>query len=174
MTAPVSASASPAPASPSAQPSPLLDATLTVRSVDAAVRRYVDWLDFRLVEDGTLDAALAAAWQLPGTAGRRYAVLRCASGLASRYLSRPESRRLLMIGTGALAPHLVRVHAKVRPIREVAIWGRTRTIGIYCPATALPTGGFCSAPTTGISTTRWTAKCTLTTARCGASAWDRT
>jgi ornithine cyclodeaminase len=29
-----------------------------------------------------------------------------------------------MIGTGALAPHLVRVHAKVRPIREVAIWGR--------------------------------------------------
>jgi ornithine cyclodeaminase len=29
-----------------------------------------------------------------------------------------------MIGTGALAPHLVRVHAKVRPIREVAVWGR--------------------------------------------------
>ena len=29
-----------------------------------------------------------------------------------------------MIGTGALAPHLIRVHAKVRPIREVAIWGR--------------------------------------------------
>jgi alanine dehydrogenase len=48
----------------------------------------------------------------------------CASGLASRYLSRPDSARLLMIGTGALAPHLVRVHAKVRPIREVAIWGR--------------------------------------------------
>jgi alanine dehydrogenase len=49
----------------------------------------------------------------------------CASGLASRYLSRPDSSRLLMIGTGALAPQLVRVHAKVRPIREVAIWGRT-------------------------------------------------
>jgi ornithine cyclodeaminase/alanine dehydrogenase-like protein (mu-crystallin family) len=31
---------------------------------------------------------------------------------------------LLMIGTGALAPQLIRVHAKVRPIREVAIWGR--------------------------------------------------
>src|SRR3990167_8652326 len=30
-----------------------------------------------------------------------------------------------MIGTGALAPQLIRVHAKVRPIREVAIWGRT-------------------------------------------------
>lgn len=48
----------------------------------------------------------------------------CASGLASRHLSRPDSSRLLMIGTGALAPHLIRVHARVRPIREVAIWGR--------------------------------------------------
>jgi ornithine cyclodeaminase len=29
-----------------------------------------------------------------------------------------------MIGTGALASQLIRVHAKVRPIEEVAIWGR--------------------------------------------------
>ncbi|HJQ56056.1 MAG TPA: ornithine cyclodeaminase family protein, partial [Vineibacter sp.] len=49
----------------------------------------------------------------------------CASGLASRFLSRPDSRRLLMIGTGALAPELIRVHARIRPIDEVAIWGRT-------------------------------------------------
>jgi alanine dehydrogenase len=48
----------------------------------------------------------------------------CASGLASRYLSRPDSASLLMIGTGALAPHLIRVHAKVRPIEQVEIWGR--------------------------------------------------
>lgn len=48
----------------------------------------------------------------------------CASGLAARYLAPHTASRLLMIGTGALAPHLVRVHAKVRPIREVAIWGR--------------------------------------------------
>jgi len=48
----------------------------------------------------------------------------CASGLAARYLAPHGAARLLMIGTGALAPHLVRVHAKVRPIREVAIWGR--------------------------------------------------
>ncbi len=53
----------------------------------------------------------------------------CASGLASRYLSRPDSRRLLMIGTGALAPQLIRVHAKVRPIAEVAIWGRRPEAG---------------------------------------------
>jgi ornithine cyclodeaminase len=48
----------------------------------------------------------------------------CASGLAARYLAAAGATRLLMIGTGALAPHLVRVHAKVRAIREVAIWGR--------------------------------------------------
>jgi alanine dehydrogenase len=48
----------------------------------------------------------------------------CASGLASRYLSRTDASRLLMIGTGALAPHLIRVHAKVRPIEQVEIWGR--------------------------------------------------
>jgi ornithine cyclodeaminase len=29
-----------------------------------------------------------------------------------------------MVGTGALAPHLVAAHALVRPIREVRVWGR--------------------------------------------------
>lgn len=48
----------------------------------------------------------------------------CASALAARYLARSESRRMLMIGTGALAPHLIEAHAAVRPIREVLIWGR--------------------------------------------------
>jgi alanine dehydrogenase len=48
----------------------------------------------------------------------------CASGLASRYLSRTDAASLLMIGTGALAPQLIRVHAKVRPIEQVEIWGR--------------------------------------------------
>ena len=48
----------------------------------------------------------------------------CASGLASRYLSRTDASKLLMIGTGALAPNLIRVHAKVRPIEQVEIWGR--------------------------------------------------
>ena len=73
-----------------------------------------------LLLDGASGAPLAL---LDGTmlTKRRTA---CASGLASRYLSRPASSRLLMIGTGALAPQLIRVHAKVRPIREVAIWGR--------------------------------------------------
>jgi alanine dehydrogenase len=73
-----------------------------------------------LLLDGETGASLAL---LDGTmlTKRRTA---CASGLASRYLSRSDSASLLMIGTGALAPHLIRVHAKVRPIERVAIWGR--------------------------------------------------
>jgi alanine dehydrogenase len=47
-----------------------------------------------------------------------------ASALASRHLSDPASSRLLMVGTGKLAPHLIESHATVRPIREVRIWGR--------------------------------------------------
>jgi len=50
-----------------------------------------------------------------------------ASALASRHLSRPDSSRLLMVGTGNLAPHLIASHALVRPIREVQLWGRNRT-----------------------------------------------
>lgn len=48
-----------------------------------------------------------------------------ASALASRYLSRADAARLLMVGAGALAPHLVAAHASVRPIREVALWNRS-------------------------------------------------
>ncbi len=47
-----------------------------------------------------------------------------ASALASRYLSSATASRLLMVGTGKLAPHLIESHALVRPIREVRIWGR--------------------------------------------------
>ena len=48
-----------------------------------------------------------------------------ASALASRYLSRADASRLLMVGAGALAPNLVAAHASVRPIREVALWNRS-------------------------------------------------
>lgn len=47
------------------------------------------------------------------------------SALAATYLSRRDASSLLMIGAGALAPHLVLAHAAVRPIRRVAIWNRT-------------------------------------------------
>ena len=47
-----------------------------------------------------------------------------ASALASRHLSRPDSRTLLMIGTGRLARELPLAHAAVRPIEQVLVWGR--------------------------------------------------
>jgi ornithine cyclodeaminase/alanine dehydrogenase-like protein (mu-crystallin family) len=49
-----------------------------------------------------------------------------ASALGASYLARPQASRLVMVGAGALAPHMVRAHAAVRPIRHVAVWSRTR------------------------------------------------
>jgi ornithine cyclodeaminase len=62
-----------------------------------------------------MDATRLTAWRTAA-----------ASALASRYLSRADAARLLMVGAGALAPFLVRAHASVRPIREVAVWNRSR------------------------------------------------
>jgi ornithine cyclodeaminase len=45
-----------------------------------------------------------------------------ASALAAKRLARADARRMTVIGAGALAPFLVRAHASVRPIREVAVW----------------------------------------------------
>ena len=56
-----------------------------------------------------------------------------ASALASRYLSRPDAARLVMVGAGALAPQLVRAHASVRPIRQVAIWNRSPDVPARWP-----------------------------------------
>jgi ornithine cyclodeaminase len=47
-----------------------------------------------------------------------------ASALAARYLARPDATRLLMVGTGGLAPHVIESHATVRPISSVRVWGR--------------------------------------------------
>lgn len=45
-----------------------------------------------------------------------------ASALAARFLASPRSRRLTMIGAGALAPFLIRAHMSVRPIEHVTLW----------------------------------------------------
>ena len=47
-----------------------------------------------------------------------------ASALASKYLSRADSRRLALAGTGALAPWMAAAHAAVRPIERIDVWGR--------------------------------------------------
>lgn len=48
-----------------------------------------------------------------------------ASALASSYLSRSDSTRLLIVGTGSLAPCMAAAHCEVRPIRTVTVWGRS-------------------------------------------------
>ncbi|MEO1193811.1 MAG: ornithine cyclodeaminase family protein [Pseudomonadota bacterium] len=47
-----------------------------------------------------------------------------ASALAASYLARQGAATLTMVGTGALAPHLIEAHCSARPIERVLIWGR--------------------------------------------------
>jgi alanine dehydrogenase len=64
----------------------------------------------------------------------------CASALAARFLAREDASHLVMIGAGALAPHLVRAHRAVRPISRVTLWNRTRSRAVST-AFALSTSG---------------------------------
>ncbi|MCL4164017.1 UNVERIFIED_CONTAM: hypothetical protein GTU68_020165 [Idotea baltica] len=50
-----------------------------------------------------------------------------ASALASRYLSRSDSKKLLMIGSGRLARALVDAHCAVRPIDQIQVWSRNQS-----------------------------------------------
>ena len=76
-----------------------------------------------LLFDATYGRLLAVADASSITAIRTAAV----SGLATRLLSRPESRELALLGAGVLAmPHLEAVRA-VRPIERVRVWSRSGT-----------------------------------------------
>ncbi len=48
-----------------------------------------------------------------------------AAALAADYLARNDAQTLLMVGAGALARHVVRAHAVLRPISRVAVWNRS-------------------------------------------------
>ena len=48
-----------------------------------------------------------------------------ASVLAATYLARPESKKLLMVGTGQLAPYVVETYAALFDLEEITIWGRS-------------------------------------------------
>ena len=50
----------------------------------------------------------------------------CASALAADYLAKNQTETLLMVGTGNLAPHLIRAHLKVRDYSKVLVWGRRK------------------------------------------------
>ena len=66
-----------------------------------------------------MDGAALTAWRTA-----------CASALAARYLARDDASHLVMVGAGALAPHLIRAHRTVRPITRVTLWNRTRSHAI--------------------------------------------
>jgi len=46
------------------------------------------------------------------------------SGLATRLLSREDSETMLLLGTGNLAPYIIRANLSVRPLKRVMVWGR--------------------------------------------------
>jgi len=84
--------------------------------------------------DRSLPSIMGAYLLLDGRSGSPVALIdgptltvrrtAAASALAASYLARVDASRLLVVGTGALAPHLALAHASVRPIKEVLIWGR--------------------------------------------------
>jgi len=48
------------------------------------------------------------------------------SAAGAHFLARADASHLLMVGAGALAPHLVRAHLAIRPsITRVSLWNRT-------------------------------------------------
>jgi alanine dehydrogenase len=47
------------------------------------------------------------------------------SALAATYLAREDTARMVMVGAGAMGPHLIMAHSAVRPIREVKVWNRS-------------------------------------------------
>lgn len=86
-------------------------------------------------EERGLPSVQAVYVLFDGTTGRPEAVLDAtsltlrrtasASALAASWLAREDSAHLVLIGAGALAGHLARAHAAVRPIRRITIWNRT-------------------------------------------------
>ena len=50
----------------------------------------------------------------------------CASALAADYLVNKNADTLLMIGTGNLAPHMIKAHCVVRDYSRILIWGRNK------------------------------------------------
>ena len=84
------------------------------KSGDPAVRGLYLW------QDGKTGNPLAIMDGAALTA-RRTA---CSSALAARHLAREDASIHLMVGAGALAPHLMRAHATQRKLDKFLIWAR--------------------------------------------------
>ena len=55
-------------------------ATLVTPDAEAAAARYVQWMDYHVVERGPIPADLAASWGAPASAGRHAVTIQPASG----------------------------------------------------------------------------------------------
>lgn len=64
-----------------------------------------------------------------------------ASVLAASSLARPDSRRLLLIGNGAMIPPLIEAYTSVFPIERVLIWGRDQE-NAKAAVTRMPAGNY--------------------------------
>ena len=82
-------------------------ATLSTPDVKAAARRYAEWFDYVVVEEGELPRALAASWRTPMASRAPYAVLQPRSGadVFLRFVegqTPPEYRALRTYGWAAI------------------------------------------------------------------------
>lgn len=87
-------------------------------------------------DGGPLPAIQAAYVLFDGKNGRPAAVIdgtvltlfktAADSGVGASFLARQDAQRMLMVGAGAMGPHLIRAHLAARPsITEVLVWNRT-------------------------------------------------
>lgn len=83
-----------------------------------AARGLPSVLGSYLLNDGTSGLPLAAIDGARLTTWRTAA----ASAYAARFLARPDARRLVMVGAGALSPFLVKAHAAERDLTDIVIW----------------------------------------------------
>lgn len=63
------------------------------------------------------------------------------SALGADLLARPDARTLLMVGAGALAPHLIRAYQAIRPgLQQVRVWNRTpaKALAVAAAVTGTP------------------------------------
>jgi len=85
---------------------------------------------------GPLPAIQAAYVLFDGKNGRPAAVIdgtvltlfktAADSGVGASFLARQDAQQMLMVGAGALGPHLIQAHLAARPsITEVVVWNRT-------------------------------------------------
>jgi len=76
-------------------------ATLTVSDLKRSQAAYCKWLDYKTVEHGKIDEALAASWDALNTAGRPYCILQPASKapVYIRLIEQPTKKDYLPLRT---------------------------------------------------------------------------